>query len=901
MRKTLILILTLCALVSAQRRQSVAVLPSVADRNALDQQGLILLTDKVLEIATKNLPMGSFILLKQDAIIRRIGEEELFRACKEGVCVGELTKKVDADYGARCDVVKRDGDLVLKFELYSVKDEAILETFTDFDVKNFRGMITVLEKRLPDAFKKMRSVTVSFDANGGSGAVPGVQTVTTGFSITLPNQGGLTRNGYTFGGWNTSSSGSGADHSAGSFYTPAGNTTMYARWSAVSVQTAYTVTFNANYGTGTAPNMQIAYPGYGITLPSQGNLSRKGYVFDGWNTNISGTGDNYSVGSSYTPAGNVTLYARWNVVFTPFTNTITFNANGGGGTAPGTQSVNSGYSLTLPSGSGLSRSGYTFGGWNTNSSGTGDNYRAGSLYTLTGDVTLYAKWNAVPIPVTYTVTLNTNDGSDAPPVIQRGVRAGYSITLPSGGRLSRRGYIFVDWNTNSSGTGNSYSVGSLYKPAGNVTLYAKWDTVPTPPPPPPAPIIYTVTFNANGGSGAVPGAQPVNAGSAITLPSGESLLRNGYVFGGWNTNHSGTGSNYRIGLSYTPAGDVTLYAKWNVVLTPVVYTIIFNANGGSGAVPGAQSVNAGAVITLPSGDGLSRSGYTFGGWNSNSSGTGINYSVGSSHTLANNITLYAKWDAIFVPAIYTVTFSANEGNGNVPKVQAVYAGSSITLPGHGNLTKSEYNFSGWNTNRSGTGTNYVANSSYTPAGNVTLYARWSSDIFVDNRDGKSYNTVTIGTQTWMAENLNYDVPGTATDVCYENIAANCATYGRLYDWSAAKKACPAGWHLPSDAEWAKLEKYLGGSLKAGTKLKSSTGWKPYSGVPTITNHSKFSALPGGSGGGFSNLGSDAYWWSATEYDANNAWRRYMDYSHEDLGRFYDSKTRLYSVRCVQNN
>jgi len=155
MRKMLILILTLCALVSAQRRQSVAVLPSVAEKNALDPQRLVLLTDKVREIAAKTLPIDGFILLKQDVIVNRIGEEELFRACKEGVCVGELTKKIDADYGARCDIVKLDNSLVLKFELYSVKDEAILETFTDYDVNDFRKMLTLLEERLPAAFRKM--------------------------------------------------------------------------------------------------------------------------------------------------------------------------------------------------------------------------------------------------------------------------------------------------------------------------------------------------------------------------------------------------------------------------------------------------------------------------------------------------------------------------------------------------------------------------------------------------------------------------------------------------------------------------------------------------------------------------------------------------------------------------
>jgi len=143
------------AAVFAQTKQQLAVLPTINEDNALDPQRQVRLADKVRELASKNLPQDKFILLKQDAIVNRIGEEELFRSCKEGVCIAELTKKISADYGARCETFKIDNDLALKFELYSVKDEAIVETFTDYDVKDFRGMLAVLEARLPDAYKKM--------------------------------------------------------------------------------------------------------------------------------------------------------------------------------------------------------------------------------------------------------------------------------------------------------------------------------------------------------------------------------------------------------------------------------------------------------------------------------------------------------------------------------------------------------------------------------------------------------------------------------------------------------------------------------------------------------------------------------------------------------------------------
>jgi len=156
MKKILIFILIICAVTAAQSKRQVAVLPTVADANALDPEGQIILTDKVREIASNNLPQDKFILLKQDVIANRLGgEEEFFNTCKEGTCVAELTKRINADYGARCDIIKRGNDLAMKFELYSVRDEAILGTFTKYPAKDLVEMLAELEARLPAAFKKM--------------------------------------------------------------------------------------------------------------------------------------------------------------------------------------------------------------------------------------------------------------------------------------------------------------------------------------------------------------------------------------------------------------------------------------------------------------------------------------------------------------------------------------------------------------------------------------------------------------------------------------------------------------------------------------------------------------------------------------------------------------------------
>ena len=186
--------------------------------------------------------------------------------------------------------------------------------------------------------------------------------------------------------------------------------------------------------------------------------------------------------------------------------------------------------------------------------------------------------------------------------------------------------------------------------------------------------------------------------------------------------------------------------------------------------------------------------------------------------------------------------------------------------------------------------------------------------------GKTYKTVKIGTQTWMAENLNYD-PGTGNSACYDNQASNCVTYGRLYDLATAmglppscnnegcssqiqpkhRGICPAGWHIPSDAEWGVVVTFAGGESTAGAKLKAKSGWNSDNGASgNGTDEYGFSALPGGLGnsdGSFYRVGYDGYWWSASE----SAYSWYMNYSHGGLAHWYNlDKSDLFSVRCLQD-
>ena len=354
-------------------------------------------------------------------------------------------------------------------------------------------------------------------------------------------------------------------------------------------------------------------------------------------------------------------------------------------------------------------------------------------YRVTSDVMLTAQWRDTNAALS-TVSFTTGGSGGVTPASIQTV-PGNIISLPTQGDMSPpAGKVFDGWLVN----GVYYQARAYYTVTSyNITITALWRDAGSAPgsgtpstPSTPSVTSYTVTYNVNGGTGTAPSAQKVNAGSSITLPNGSGLSKSGATFGGWNTNNSGTGTNYPGGASYTVNGNATLYAKWdNSPITPSVttYTVTFNTNGGSGTAPSAQKVNAGSSITLPSGSGLSKSDATFGGWNTNNSGTGTNYPGGASYTVNGNATLYAKWNAI-VPTAYTVTYNLNGGTGTTPSSQTVNSGSSITLPSGSGLSKSGATFGGWNTNNSGTGTNYSGGASYTVNANATLYAKWVAII-----------------------------------------------------------------------------------------------------------------------------------------------------------------------------
>jgi len=197
---------------------------------------------------------------------------------------------------------------------------------------------------------------------------------------------------------------------------------------------------------------------------------------------------------------------------------------------------------------------------------------------------------------------------------------------------------------------------------------------------------------------------------------------------------------------------------------------------------------------------------------------------------------------------------------------------------------------------------------------------------VEDIDGNVYQTVIIGTQLWMAENLkvthyrngeaipnitdNSEWEGLTTGAyCnYYNDEHNVAIYGRLYNWYAVNDSrglAPEGWHIPSSTEWQALVDYLGDSTVAGGKMKEAgyTHWHPPN--TGATNESGFTALPGGnrttaSVGGYNNMGYNAIFWFSTEYSSSNAYSCYLPYNYSEFWRSTFKKFCGFSIRCVKD-
>lgn len=195
---------------------------------------------------------------------------------------------------------------------------------------------------------------------------------------------------------------------------------------------------------------------------------------------------------------------------------------------------------------------------------------------------------------------------------------------------------------------------------------------------------------------------------------------------------------------------------------------------------------------------------------------------------------------------------------------------------------------------------------------------------ITDADNNTYNTVKVGTQCWMRENLKTTKYGDGTTITYitdnsgwisqttgaycwyNNDIINKNIYGALYNFYTVvdnRKLCPTGWHVPTDADWSTLTTYLGGEDIAGGKLKEIGTFHWASPNSQATDTSRFLALPGGyrvNSGAFNYIGTYGIWWSSSESSSTNAWFRSLDYGSSSVTRGSSFKNLGLSVRCVKD-
>lgn len=527
--------------------------------------------------------------------------------------------------------------------------------------------------------------TIHFDKNGAtSGSMNDMDSCSFDIEYNLPANA-FAKKGYTFAGWATTSDGAVVYKDKAKISNLAdkdGKTiTLYAKWNAVD----YTISYSLNGGTNSSSNPKS----YKITTTTimLKTPSKKGYTFGGWYTSA-----NYSTKVTQIPkgsTGNKTLYAKW----TANTYKVAFNKNSGTGSMS-TVSYTYNKAAALPANT-FSRSGYSFRCWNTKSDGSGTNYaNKASVNNLTsvsgGTVTLYAQWAKG-----YKLSYHANGGtvSTSSKTVYQGLTYG-TLATPT-----RKGYSFSGWYTAASG--GSKVTSSTKMTAGKAhTLYAHWSK-----------INYTVKYVLNGGTNSKsnPTAYTITS-TTITL---KNPTRTGYTFKGWYTS-----SSYKTKVTQITKGSVgnkTFYASW----TANKYTIRYNKNGAtSGTMSDTTSCKYGTSYTLKA-NAFKRTGYTFAGWATSSTGKVIYKNKASVKNLSSTNgavkTLYAKW----TPNTYKITYYLNGGkNGSNPTSYKITSNTIILK----NPTKTGYTFKGWYTSSS-----YKTKVSQIPkgsTGNRTLYAKW---------------------------------------------------------------------------------------------------------------------------------------------------------------------------------
>ena len=479
----------------------------------------------------------------------------------------------------------------------------------------------------------------------------------------------------------------------------------------------YYVKFNGNGNTGGSMSSQKIWQEVGTALTANA-FSKTGYTFNGWNTNSSGTGTNYSNQQKVTcltttNAATVNLYAKWKA------NTYSVKYDGNESTSGSMSNSSHTYdaSKALTSNA-YSKTGYTFNGWNTKADGTGTAYADGaSVKNLTstngGTVTLYAQWKANTWYVEYNGNGNTS-GSTA-----KSTHTYDTAKNLTNNGFTKTGYSFNGWNTKADGTGTAYSNGASVKNltstnGGTITVYAQWKANN-----------YVITLDGQNATSEGTKSAYYTFDTAkyysdsehkAQIESIEVPARTGYEFGGYYASPNGAGAQYItaagafVNNPHKVASDKTLYAKW----TAKTYTVSLDANGGKlagSSISDSTEEEATATATFDETFTLHhpvREGYTFAGWTISGMEAEVTHSIGT-HTStdasaddvvettfknlraeAGTVNFVAKWTA----NTYTVRYDANGGTlaeGTENPYAATFDESfSVKAP-----TRAGYVFMGW--------------------------------------------------------------------------------------------------------------------------------------------------------------------------------------------------------------
>ena len=596
-------------------------------------------------------------------------------------------------------------------------------------------------------------------------------------TITVP-----ARVGFQFAGYYDQAEGGtkyyNADGSSAINWNKAGDTTLYAQWTANS----YQVIFNANGGSGSMDAEEFAY-GKEKQL-STNSFAKTGYAFVGWTTEeIAGDViyvDGASVSNLTTEQGGiVNLYAVWK----PITYVVVYNGNGADGSMADQQ-------MTYDKEAALSQIGYTktgyhFLGWaKTSTAKEAELDNLATVHNLANTagskVTLYAVWEAN----TYTVAFHANGGSGSP-MAEQSFTYDEAAKALSRNRYTRTGYTFKGWALTDKATEAQYADQAkvqnlIVMQDGVLDLYAVWTAQS-----------YTVSFDANGGNMMTDStSKEVTYGSTYgTLPA---ATRIGYDFAGWYTEkEAGTAIIADSTVSIT--GDTTLYARW----TAKQFTVSFDTNKGSGSsIPTAvNSINVTYDDSYGNLPVTGRTGYTFNGWFTASRG-GSEVTANTKVTLTADQTLYAQWTA----NTYKVTFNTNGGSfadsTTDKRIDQTYD-ANYTLPGE-TPTRTGYIFQGWYTS-STAGSQIAATTKMTTTGTQTLYAQWLEDnsvkvgnVVLESSSTAVYaKTDTYGRVTQGGDETNYNVKlvdGVLTlknaTISYGQVSSNAT--GAIYAGSGLK-------------------------------------------------------------------------------------------------------------------